>query len=399
MGATWWLMAICLLCCVFCACHKNYIEPVTDDEGQEVMVTLSVKLPGVSDGVKTYALSDADENFLKDVDVLVFTDDGSGMTFRYRSVGTDIVQSTGTGISAEIKVRLWRTDVDTRLVILANVREQVNNYDFDTGVTTLGDFQTGLIYELSLEQEWLAHDGNFTPLPMWAAYDVVGGIDEGIKGDIGSLTEPISLLRSLARVDIAVDPGITNFVLTDVYVYNSNASGSIIPDELNFDATQNRVTAVSLPSTLNNSRLHYDEIGVDNALNGEIYLFEAGAATNFKDAAATALVIGGLYNGTDQVFYRIDFRNPVDTTQAQPILRNHRYQINVTGIAGITWTSANPDVAFNMGSIPPKAAFGPAVGRSPGRSGSRQSLPPYSGTILPSSSGITYSVTAIDENQ
>src|SRR5690606_18341982 len=157
---------LCLLCGVLCACHKRPIEPIPS-HANRVTLTFSAKLPGISQGIKTYALSDADENFLENVDVLVFTDDGSGLTFRYRSVGTDIVQSTGAGVPAEIKVRLWRTDIDTRLVIIANAREQVNDYDFDIGVTTLNDFQMGLVYELGMEEEWLTDDGNFTPLPMW----------------------------------------------------------------------------------------------------------------------------------------------------------------------------------------------------------------------------------------
>src|SRR5690606_41149659 len=67
----WRWPCLCLLCVVLYACHKRPIEPMLPD-ADEITLIFSAKLPSASQGIKTYALSDADENFLKDIDVLVF---------------------------------------------------------------------------------------------------------------------------------------------------------------------------------------------------------------------------------------------------------------------------------------------------------------------------------------
>src|SRR5690606_38155351 len=151
------------------ACHKSPFKPIPPDS-DEVTLTFSAKLPSASQGVKTYALSDADENFLKDIDVLVFTDDGSGnMKFAYRSVGNDIMPSVGNTV--DIKVTLWSTVVDTRLVIIANARDVINAFDFEIGITTPDDIQQELVYEIDPLDKGLADDDDFTPLPMWGQPD------------------------------------------------------------------------------------------------------------------------------------------------------------------------------------------------------------------------------------
>lgn len=396
LGTKWSLVGICLLCCLLNACHKGRMEPLSDDE--EVILTFSVKLPGVPlGGLKTYALTSPDENLLKDVDVLVFTDDGSGMKFRYRSVGTVIEQSTGVSVPAEIKVRLWRTGVDSRLVIIANARQQVNAYDFHIGVTTPEDVQQGLVYVIDApEGKWLADAGNFTPLPMWGQPD---DIENGINGQV--ILGNVTLLRSLARVDVVVDENADDFVLTEVWVFNSKTNGLIIPYPGNLAGGVAQIP--SLPSggpVNNNAPLEYYQTAGENSVR-EIYLFEADAQL-IDDADATALVIGGRYaTDTDPTYYRIDFRSPIDPTNtAYPVLRNRRYQVTITEARGRG--HIDEQTAFNASSVDPLVAYSRSTGLIPAQAG--QSVSPsrlrkYGGIAPRSTKGITYTVTTINESQ
>jgi len=361
-------------------------------DADQVTLTFSAKLPSASQGIKTYALSDADENFLKDIDVLVFTDDGSGMKFRYRSVGKDITPSGGN--TADIKVTLWKTVVDTRLIIIANARDVINAFDLETGITTPDDIQQGLVYEIDPPGLWLADDDDFTPLPMWGEYDIADGIDGGTEILPGS----INLLRSLARVDIVVDEG-ANFELTEVWVFNSKSNGLIIPEPGNIvgGVAQNPSLPIGGP-TNNSDPLKY-QTAAENSVR-EIYLFEADAQS-IDDADATALVIGGKYD-TDigPTYYRIDFRDPGDPINAAyPVLRNRRYLITITDALNAGHEDA--PTAFESSSVDPLVAYGGPAGLSPAQVKQVTNPSPSSqqyGNIIPKSAeGLTYTVTAFSE--
>src|SRR5690606_24411235 len=90
------LAAIFLLITLLIAsCHKENIEITPVNE--EVTVTFSAKVPMASSSLKTYALRNVEETELKDIDILVFIDDGSGWEFHYRTVGKKITPVTPTG--------------------------------------------------------------------------------------------------------------------------------------------------------------------------------------------------------------------------------------------------------------------------------------------------------------
>lgn len=358
----------------------------------EITLTFSAKLPSASQGVKTYALSDADENFLKDIDVLVFTDDGSGnMKFRYRSVGKDIMPSMGNTV--DIKVTLWRTVVDTRLVIIANARDVINAFDFEIGITTPDDIQQELVYEIDPLDKWLADGDDFTPLPMWGQPD---DIEDGINGDV--ILDDITLLRSLARVDVVVDEE-ANFELTEVWVFNSKSNGLIIPEpgKVVGGVAQNPSLPVGGP-TNNSNPLEYQTSG-ENSVQ-EIYLFEADAQP-INDANATALVIGGIYGaGPSTTYYRIDFRDPNNSNTEYPVLRNRRYLITIAD--ALNAGRANAPTAFSSPSVTPLAVYGGAAGLKPTQAGqvtNSNSSRQYGDIVPKNTGGLTYTVTAINESQ
>jgi len=297
---------------------------------EEISVTLSLKLPTTSRGLKTYAMSDDEETNLKDIDVLVFTDDGSGMKFSYRAVGKIINQSAAGngGGNADIEVKLWQTQLESRLVIIANARAQLNAYPFVAG-ELLSVLQRNLVYELEAGERWLANlngaTEDYIPLPMWAEFTV----EEGINSGTIILPGAITLLRSVARVDVVVSEDTEDrFLLDAVYVFNTNRNGLIIPT-----LTGGPVIKPSLPSDLKinddlSSPLEYRTNGEDS--EGEIYLFETLAADPLNLVNATGLVIEGRFPNETKpgpYYYRIDFREAGG--DFVPLLRNHRYLINI----------------------------------------------------------------------
>ena len=391
--AKWSLAGLCLLCYLLNACHKGRIEPLSHDE--EVTLIFSAKLPSIPQGLKTYALNEDDENLLSDVDVLVFTDDGSDMKFRYRTPGKIISQSSGAG-EAYIKVRLWRTDADSRLVIIANARAAVNAFDFDIGITTQETVQSELVYALGTGDKWhVTKDGgsdDFAPLPMWANYDV----ESGINGNINIGSGEISLMRSLARVDVIVADNVDEFELTEVWVFNSKANGLIIPNPNNLvDGVAQNPSLPSGGPVNNNDPLEYVTDG-GNSIR-EIYLFEA-AAQPINDGNATALVIGGKYHtDTDPTYYRIDFRNPLNSNNPYPILRNHRYQITITGALDAGYE--NHVTAFESDDSVEPVSYKGFTGLYPAQPANQRPSVKRTDIIPKSNGGISYTVTAITENQ
>jgi len=360
---------LCVLMLLFNACGMDNVEVDRDKRPEEATLKFSVKLPiSSSNSLRTYALDSDDEAYLQTVDILVFTEDDYGiMKFNYR-VRARIVADEGS--APYIEARLWKTETNSQLVILANVGQQLDQYFFSNEETFV-QMQSSLQY--TCEGRWPARlDENpeaFVPLPMWAKLELGAPINE----DIDLMDDEVFLLRGVARVEVAVDAAV-NFSLQTVYVFNNNENGLIMPDTDKL-TTEGAVSGASLPVPLatNNdpdSPLIYETNGANSA--GEIYLFEADAAPE-DPSRATALVIEGKFNGEDDpYFYRIDFKDV--SGNLMPLLRNHWYRINIvkaefTGATHYT----TPQAAFAAASLShPEASYVGSSGvistRSPGDS-------------------------------
>jgi len=360
------------------------------DDNEEVTITFSATLPKMLGGLKTYAFNDVEETELKDVDVLIYLADGSDWKFHYRTVGKiGSVSPTGNGGgTVEIEVKLWKTQVNSRLVILANARQQLNAYPFVAG-ELLTVLQENLVYELGEGERWLANlDGatdSYMPLPMWAEYTIADGINEGTT----ILPGHITLLQSLARVDIVAEAVAADFTLDRVYVFNSNRNGLIVPGV--------NPTHPSLPLVLlrnDNDVLDYEVI-TGNKLEGEIYLFEADAGTGNgifpPDPDATALVIEGRFDGnTTPYFYRIDFKDVGNTTLI-PLLRNYQYRVNITTANYAGGGETNKEEAFGAASLN-RISFAPHGGFAKHPEATRD-------PFAVRTEDISYTISAIDENK
>ncbi|MDR1865573.1 MAG: hypothetical protein LBR08_08380 [Bacteroidales bacterium] len=296
------------------ACKDERTETPEDDYTEIV-----VKVPGTS-LPSTYAMSEADENKIETIDVLTFEQDGAGEVFRYRGKGENIVNRQGavSGNKKTFKVKLRKSSRKQRLVVLANARQYINLTPADIGKSkedVLGAFT------FPFTGKW-AVDGS-APFPMWGESGlVVVGTDA-----IGE----INLLRALVRLDIGVDIGNQDpalgfgyyFKILHVTVVNAKNRAYVAPNS-KAGYANDRVTAPSVPSVAADA----DTIGFampERTLYREIYLPESNATNTF-------LVIKAKYYGTTY-YYRLDIAEVTGVkSQHLPLLRNHLYLINITGI-------------------------------------------------------------------
>jgi len=387
-----YLVGILMLFITICACRKSDNGDLRPDD-DEVSVTFSVKLPSIPTGLKTYAITEDDENELSEMDVLVFKVEGGDEKFSYRTIGQ---VTPPVGGLVQLTANLRRDENlgnKYRLVILANARQQLNDYNVNLGETK-EHLQNNLIYSHAGEWEAKLDGGGFTPLPMWGETDVIDGMTVPM-----TIAEEISLMRSLARVDVVVTGNALDiFELTEVIVFNTNKNGLIIPNPDHI--TAGVATLPSLPALLeaNDDRLEYT-VSDGKSSFAEIYLFEAAAGGNLDpppaDPNATALVIGGRYS-IDPVttYYRIDFKDPDDSDVTMPVLRNHHYQITISDAHNSGRTTV--EEAFEM-SLDPDFFMG--MSSKSGQSLNPKRFARYREISQRGAGGITYTVTTINESQ
>jgi|GEM_PF-1692942 len=391
---------LCLLIVLLGACKEDKTEIFPDRKPKEIALKFSVKLPtAISNSIETYALDGNDEAFIESVDILVFADDGNGnMKFNHRARGQ-------IDNLPRIEAKLWKTETNSRLVVLANVRNQLNEYHF-SNEETLEQMQSKLQYKL--EGAWpakLEDEEEFVSLPMWAELDLGSPIDD----DIDLTDDDLNLLRSVARVDVLISATASNFALEAVYVFNSNRNGLIMPDPNNLTGSVATAPSLPIPLEINDDLdlpLIYETDGGNS--EGEIYLFETSAASSLNLEAATGLVIKGSFPGEvtpGPYYYRIDFKNAPGNSFV-PLLRNRWYRINIVS-ADFELTSvryANEKDAFQSGpSLDPVASYFHRDGINPaqfkGTVNTDVLSTKHTSVSIKSPTGLQYTIATINENE
>lgn len=308
----------------------------------ETTVKVTLRMPA-SSTPKTYALSDADENQVETIDVLAFNTDG----YAYKAEATAIIDMSNSadGAKKQFTVKLNKKQEQQTFVFLANVRSQLE----DLGTIAVGADKDELLARLVFENagSWAAKtDGEetFTLFPFW-------GETNATIDDATTELNGLKLLRGIARLDITLNANVQNFVLNEIYVYNSKNKGQVVPAPGNLDGTD-KVTAATVPAgeINNDAPLKYM---VPDAMNRQfersIYLFESKVAAGGKSSDATCLVVGGTFgNDAKPTYYRIDFfkkgKDGKTIVEFSDILRNYRYHFNIKKVAGSGYET--PDEAF-----------------------------------------------------
>ena len=308
-------------------------EPVALPDGEEVNVSLNLAVPGMKVPV-TYAVPS--DRQIAEIDVLAFNN--STQAFVARAEGSLVSEGTGDGNRAIITAVLPKVN-GCVLVVVANARASVN-----AAVGTLGasftkkDLLSLLTVSLGSDPRWPSASGLFKPLPMYGESGAVN-----ITSTLTSSAVSVDLVRMVARIDVKMNDAASE--LKAIHVYNSKGAGYVSPiwdpatGVVDFASTIPNVPAVpGNVITTPSSYVCTVESGV-TGFAGLIFAFESQAMT---DVAAErdklpGLVVSATYGGTPY-FYRVDFTD--SKGNFIPLLRNHKYIININQVAGRGYATA-----------------------------------------------------------
>jgi hypothetical protein len=297
------------------------------EEDNEVI--LSLRLPGSSPATR---LTNTEENTVSEVDVLVFNEDGNYLYSRQAySVRVD-------DDTYDFAVRLLMTEegetVD--LWVFANAHEILTHTP--AAGTTKADVAAALLagettYNVTQIPPIV---GDPVLIPMWGTIDAVSIPITGGRNKV-------DLTRMVAKIDVAVKSTIDEdkFKLTNVYFYNRNSQGCVVPGTI-ADSEWSAPTATSLslpadPVKKTGEAYAYTTV-TDNAIKNTIYAFEADGGTGYTGQTYTTdpcLIIGGTYKGGAETYYRVNFAKIKDNEEIYlDILRNHHYDIEIQDVTG-----------------------------------------------------------------
>lgn len=288
-----------------------------------------------------------------------------------------------------VTLQINQTTAPQRLVLLANLPDGKLPAAVTEGATKEAVYES-LVYDYAAtgwksdgEKAGATKGTDYDLIPMWGeskAITVAAGANT--FGDYYYEDGVIRLYRALARVDVGMKfdttstPGESlpetnqgmgaadkrHFDLTDVYVYHPAKSYRLAGNIKNIEKADAKYKAVrpTLPEGVeyytgkkaDELKLHYTVDPDQGRLVRSIYLPEApvvesGVVKEELDGNP-CIVVGGIYKGdnfnpkgknnTDKTYYRVDFVKAKEEGQDKaarlPILRNHRYRINILDIDG-----------------------------------------------------------------
>lgn len=333
------------------ACMHTNEEEVSNARNQ-IDVVLVIQLPVFRQPILTYALGEADENLVRELDVLVFKVDPNDVSkeyFAYQTTGTN-VSDEGNTTTQKFRVSLANGQKNQyRLVVLSNARQalaQLGNIETTEEKT---DVLGRLV--LSTNEAWNTSPGHvaYADMPMWGESGQVLINKNQSIGDI-------RLLRMLARIDVVVaSEAQAAFRLQSVRLYNYNTNGLVAPflEAAYWDGSNVLQPSVPQPSGNTQGPLVYaqpTQPGV--SFVRDIYALEAKQVASSQYLETPCLVVGGVYaNEGKETFYRIDFasRDVRGNVVFFDLLRNHLYNIKITHVAQSGYDT--PQEAFASESV------------------------------------------------
>ncbi|NDV66573.1 BACON domain-containing protein [Bacteroides sp. 224] len=297
-----------------------------------------------------------DENRVRQLDLLVFAKDGNLK---------EIIQVTPTYKDTD-KVVEFRTTLEAGnydFMLVANARASIEAASLVVDDTTQADAAAALVFTQS--GKFTLSDTDSGVIPMWASLKNVNvtvesngtGTADKKKFPDDDTPESTGLTRIYAKINVSVASSVptSTFELTKVSFYNYNTQGRIVPesDKYPFANTNSEPPSFSELPSLPGSPTPVNNTGASGSIsvvtNGvtdtnkcenQIYVLEAATQGDYGTSnwvKNPCLIIGGKYGGTDSpvTYYRIDFieKNKADGTEKWlNILRNHIYQVTITGV-------------------------------------------------------------------
>ena len=163
---------------------------------------------------------------------------------------------------------------------------------------------------------------NVQYIPMWGVKETTLKL---AKGELTDITEPIYLLRAMAKVEVKLDLSIAeDFDITSVKVNKYNVYGNVLPngasaatstEEMNLDAVFNPNVEDS------GTDLYFTKVTDD-----EFYVY----LPEYDNSIPATIKVE-----IDKKFYEIKFENYVDgkaSGDSYNLVRNHYYQYTITNV-------------------------------------------------------------------
>lgn len=317
--------------------------------GDEISVRFSIRAGGAA-GDETRSILKDDESEISTIDVLAFVEDANN-DFRYAYKASTLSTNENDGANGrEVTVTVTAKGYSARqqFVVLVNASQELAA----AGII-LNEKLSDAVKKITCASgggEWPAKNNGaaaFKRFPMYAK--TTAQVVDSNTGSIGDYP----LIRMVAKVNVKLAAGVTNFRLVNASLFNYKTAGYVAYDFSGFNGTVASLPAIPAAGDhtgdpiLEPTVFYAADYGNDpkGVISNSIYTFETdGIPDENSKLTKTALVIGGYYgsNTTDIVYYRIDFKTTDDLSAAVSggLLRNHEYNVTVQSVAASGYESA-----------------------------------------------------------
>lgn len=314
-------------------------EPPAGDISGESEVELSIVS---NSATRSTEYSTSDENIIDNLDVLLFDAEKKFVCWRTTFKVNGKLRTTlpvGSGYDAYFLANC-RSFIEKMLPDETAISQYKGKADWEVFKNALIDTNP---------QRLLQSSASFTSLPMWGILK-----SQEVKDGVINYWPLLSLIRSVASVDIYVAAGIDNFMLQDATLYYvpdkgflGNSPGNIVDNQAHSAySPEGMKTSLSLESDNYNT--------VNRSIANKLYLYDNATHDETETQKHTRLIIGAEYNGT-KYYYPVDFED-TDTGEFIEIIRNKKYVFNINSASGPGYTdketaAGQPSIHLNVNII------------------------------------------------
>jgi hypothetical protein len=295
---------------------------------------------------------DIDTGFENTVDKLVLfvlNDTNSDSAVYDFEVGSMIVVddlTAATETSSVFTVGIEPSEQPVKFIVLANpTQARIDEFDDAYKAAIVG----------TTEEELRSMFADAFPQSVMQMY---GEARVASLDPLSTVNLTIPLMRWVARVDLRFDLGVDSraFIPEEAYIYRADKMVQLIPNLSAIESSNpsrvalpSRVAGAAASSATENFAMdkvtnYDDDPGIDPKIFASAYLPENEGATSAdqQTTESTCVVVGGKFNGTEEVtYYRIDFNSASDDLPFGQILRNWKYVFNVVKVTSAGVASAN----------------------------------------------------------
>lgn len=393
------LMATALAGCRDSFSDRDLPTPAPTETGAPdgtIEVRLPYAAPLMSTPTTLRGMSTSGESFINAFASRLFVFDSSDKLLYEAPISniTPVMRGQDRYLKGTVTAFLKEGD-GLKLALYANLDPK----QMKTNVTGMSRAEISKLFTFTLSTE--------TPeiLPMWGELDdvkvshtLVAAGDDAVQ----TISDPIKMLRSVARIDVGLNlsgtafketshelkgkvPSATGttevtYTLASVEVVNVSLSNTVAPHASVYHKTKNQVTGLyNGTSITHKSKLTYSTIS-KNVLLRDIYVAETPnpKSTTMKgddgrmshEGAEYALrpyLIIGLKHSLDKKvrYFRIDFLTSAKKDNADPevtadgklhydyidLLRNHRYLVNILKVDGLGYETKDEAAKYSAANI------------------------------------------------